>query len=403
MTPPAPERPSTQDDLRNALRAKASFGVKLFEINVLQAIFAACPNVQVAGDLLILRETLLEELGPAYMWLINLSLIDWQSLSEKNKELNTQMRLDWLASYSKASEVVLQNWFWKLLKSKTQNFAPLHHVFVRVLPGSLKYDSDAWTEIFLLYPLTGASIAHKLLAHGLQKCLAFKDDSPAACTEYIALINTSVSQLGHMKDMSVCDVFALVTLIGLYISTASGHQKAYKELLAYVDADNALTLDDVQHAMIRYSRSKPNRVFSVRRNDARCSNSCPRCCSSVRSDAACNHRWPRCCDTRDRMPDPSSIAPAVALVAPRAVPIPIGLTRIRRSLPNASSFGDIVACRRKSVSMPLCLSETTWSPIRFSLRLAAQIIKTNTHTPLSLKLQRTSCVWAVNLPTTKML
>ena len=107
MTPPAPERPSTLDDLRTDLRAKASFGVKLFEINVLQAIFAACPEVKDAGDLLILRETLLEELGPAYMWLINLSLVGWQSLSEEDKELNTQMRLDWLASYSKASEAVL--------------------------------------------------------------------------------------------------------------------------------------------------------------------------------------------------------------------------------------------------------------------------------------------------------
>ena len=117
MTPPAPEWPSTPDDLRTALRPPASSGVKLFEINVLQAIFAACPEVKDAGDLRILRETetLLEELGPSYMWLINLSLVDWQSLSDEDKELNTQIRLDWLASYSKSSEVVLQHWFWKLL------------------------------------------------------------------------------------------------------------------------------------------------------------------------------------------------------------------------------------------------------------------------------------------------
>ena len=62
-----PERPPTPDDLRTAMHAKASFGVKLFEINVLQAIFAACPDVKDAGNLLILRETLLEELGLAYM------------------------------------------------------------------------------------------------------------------------------------------------------------------------------------------------------------------------------------------------------------------------------------------------------------------------------------------------
>ena len=119
MTPPAPEWPSTPDDLRAALRPQASFGVKFFEINVLHAVFAACPDVKDAGDLLILRETLLEELGPAYIWLINLSLVDWNSLSEEDKELNIQIRLDWLASYSKASEAVLQHWFWKLLKSKT--------------------------------------------------------------------------------------------------------------------------------------------------------------------------------------------------------------------------------------------------------------------------------------------
>ena len=95
------------------------------------------------------------------------------------------------------------------------------------------------------------------------------------------------------------------------------------------------------------------------------------------------------------------VAPTVALVAPRVEPIPIGLKRIRKTLPNASSTGVIMACLRKPVSMPLCLSATTWSPSRFSLRLAARIIKTNAHTPLSLKLQRTSCVWAVTLPTTK--
>ena len=38
MTPPAPERPLTPDDLQDALGAPTSYGVKLFEINVLQAI-----------------------------------------------------------------------------------------------------------------------------------------------------------------------------------------------------------------------------------------------------------------------------------------------------------------------------------------------------------------------------
>ncbi len=51
--------------------------MKLFDINALQAILKACPAVKDAGHLLLLREILLEEFGPAYMWLINMSLVDW--------------------------------------------------------------------------------------------------------------------------------------------------------------------------------------------------------------------------------------------------------------------------------------------------------------------------------------
>ena len=79
----------------------------------------------------------------------------------------------------------------------------LHQVFVRVRPCSLNCGTTAWEEIFILYPLTGASIANKLLTRGLKMCLGFKDDSTAACTDYIASINTSVSQLGHMPNLSI--------------------------------------------------------------------------------------------------------------------------------------------------------------------------------------------------------
>ena len=163
--------------------------------------------------------------------------------------------------------------------------------------------------------------------------------------------------------MSVRDVFALVTLMGLYISPASGHQKVYKELLAYVDAGHALTLDDVQHAMIWYSRSKLNRVFASAATRAAPT---PALVAALVSGATL-------LATIDALaaailvavrPTPlhaHRVAQAVALVAPRVVPIPIGLTRIRRPLRNTSSFGTIVACRRKPVAMPLCLSATTWS------------------------------------------
>jgi hypothetical protein len=45
-----------------------TFGPKLFEISTLLAVSAACKvKVQDAGDLLLLRDWLFEELGPPYM------------------------------------------------------------------------------------------------------------------------------------------------------------------------------------------------------------------------------------------------------------------------------------------------------------------------------------------------
>ena len=96
-------------------------------------------------------------------------------------------------------------------------------------------------------------------------------------------------------------------------------------------------------------------------------------------------------------------APAVALVALRVAPIPIGPTRIRRPLSNASSSGVIVACRRKPVSTLRCLFATTKSLRSFFLRLAARIMTTTEPSPFSLKLLRTLCVWAPTLLTTTLI
>jgi hypothetical protein len=121
-------RPSMSADLRAALAMPTTFGTKLYEITTLLAIVASCKHVKDAGDLLLLRETLIEELGPAYMWLIILFVVEWATLHEDKKVQHTDMRLAWLSSYSKASEAVLQHWIWKLLKKKTEVFAPLHRV-----------------------------------------------------------------------------------------------------------------------------------------------------------------------------------------------------------------------------------------------------------------------------------
>jgi hypothetical protein len=122
------------------------------------------------------------------------------------------MRDSCLSSYSKASHTVLQHWLWKFLKKQTETFAPLHKVFAKIKVDSLDSGTSAWTEIFLLYPVTGASIMHKILARGLKTCLDFKDDSMASALAYIASVNTSASQLSHVQPMTVQDVYVLVTL-----------------------------------------------------------------------------------------------------------------------------------------------------------------------------------------------
>jgi hypothetical protein len=75
--------------------------------------------------------------------------------------------------------------------------------------------------------------------------MSLKDDSMASITSFIAATNESVSQLGNMPDMSVSGIYALSTLMVLYLSPSAQHEKAYRDLVAYVDEGNALTLDQV--------------------------------------------------------------------------------------------------------------------------------------------------------------
>jgi hypothetical protein len=163
--------PSMPADLRTTLAMPTTFGPKLFEITALHAVSTACKvKVKDAGDLLLLRDWLFE-LGPRYMWTVMLSVVEWEHLTDDQKELHRTMRESWLSSYSKASHTVLQHWLWRFLKKQTESFAPLHKVFAKIKVDSPDSGTSAWTEIFLMYPVTGASIAHKLLARGLKTCL----------------------------------------------------------------------------------------------------------------------------------------------------------------------------------------------------------------------------------------
>jgi hypothetical protein len=283
--------PSMPADLRTTLAMPTTFGPKLFEITALHTVARACKvKVKDTRDLLLLRDWLFEELGLPCMWTVMLFVVEWEHLTDNQKELHHTMRESWLSSYSKVLHTVLQHWLWRFLKKQTESFAPLHKVFAKIKVDSPDSGTSVLTEIFLMYPVTCASIAHKLLARGLKTCLGFKNDSMASALDYINSVNASAFQLSHVQPMTVQDVYALVTLMGLYLSEASGHQKAYKKLLAHIDDGHALTIDKVQHEIIRYSHSRAPRAFAL---------------THTSDSSVCNHLCPRFCDTRGETPRPS--------------------------------------------------------------------------------------------------
>jgi hypothetical protein len=123
------------------------------------------------------------------MWIVMLSVVEWEHLTNNQKELHSTMNELWLSSYSKASHTVLQHWLWRFLKKQTEPFAPLHKVFAKIKVDSPDSGTSAWTELFLVYPVTCASIAHKLLSRGLKTCLCFKNDSMASALDYVVAVN----------------------------------------------------------------------------------------------------------------------------------------------------------------------------------------------------------------------
>jgi hypothetical protein len=336
--------PSMPADLRTTLAMPTTFGPKLFEISTLHAVSSACKvKVKDAGDLLLLRDWLFEELGPPYMWTVILSVVEWEHLTDDQKELHSTMRESWLSSYIKASHTVLQHWLWRFLKKQTESFAPLHKVFAKIKVDSPNSGRSAWTEIFLLYPVTCASIAHKLLARGLKTCLNFKNDSMASALDYIASVNASASQLSHVQSMTVQDVYTLVTLMGLYLSEASGHQKSYKELLAHIDDGHALTLDKVQHELIRFSRSHAPRALAL-------THACTTLQFATTADLAAVTHVSRHLGLRARVRPPAR----TPLAAPEALVV-LSLPRLLLSTPTGATKA---STRNTTLLLPSCRATT---------------------------------------------
>jgi hypothetical protein len=154
VSPPAPQAQSVirPRDLQTALAPPAAdaYGTKVFD-NLGLGDFTP-PQVARVGDLLTLRSYFLSQLGPRYLWIIKLTLIEWPTLSPQEKQLHVAMRKSFVASYTFGAEAILQHWLWKTLKNATRSFGPLLKVFATEHDATTTCGTDAWESIFPLFP-----------------------------------------------------------------------------------------------------------------------------------------------------------------------------------------------------------------------------------------------------------
>ncbi len=143
------------------------------------------------------------------------------TLSAQEKQLHAVMRKSFVTSYAFGAEAILQHWLWKTLKNATKSFGPL------------------------LKPRAGTAITHQLIVSGFEQCMSIQDDSTATFTKYIARLNESLAQLATVKPMSLSEIYALATLMGLHLSSSVRHDRAYRDLMSFIDQGNSLTLEEV--------------------------------------------------------------------------------------------------------------------------------------------------------------
>jgi hypothetical protein len=274
--PAAPPR-----DLQDALAPLEDdeSGSKIFENLGVQDITPE--HVKSVGDLLVLRSYFLTHLGPRLGWLIKLSVTEWSTLSAEEKRVHTAMRRTFLKSYVFGAEAIIQHWFWKTLKTATKSFGPLLSVFSQDYDVSAACGTLAWERIFTAFPCAGTAITHQLIVSGFQHCMSLHGDTTEEFTKYMARLNESLAQLSTVKPLALSEIYALGALIGLHQSGSSRHERAYRELLTYINEGNALTLDEVLKTGLRYSRDHHSAAQAFR---------------AVHDDAAvCNHACPLCC------------------------------------------------------------------------------------------------------------
>jgi hypothetical protein len=166
-------------DLQTALAPpeENAFGTKIYE-NVGLSDFTPAPVTRVC-ELLGLRSYFMSQLGPRYLWIIKLSMIEWPTLSAQEKQLHAAMRKSFVTSYAFGAEAILQHWLWKTLKNATKSFGPLLKVFATDYDATSSCGTDAWESIFTLFPRAGTAITHQLIVSGFEQCMSIQDDSTA--------------------------------------------------------------------------------------------------------------------------------------------------------------------------------------------------------------------------------
>jgi hypothetical protein len=159
-------------DLQTALAPPDDndFGTKIYK-NIGLSDFTPAPVTRVS-ELLGLRRYFMSKLGPRYLWIIKLSMIEWPTLSAQEKKLHASMRKSFVTSYVFGAEAILQHWLWKTLKNTTKSFGPLLKVFATYYDATTTCGTDAWESIFTLFPLAGAAITHQLIVSCFEQCMS---------------------------------------------------------------------------------------------------------------------------------------------------------------------------------------------------------------------------------------
>jgi hypothetical protein len=213
-------------------------------------------------------------------------VIEWPNLSTEEKKLHTALRKSFLTSYVFGAEAIIKHWLWKTLKNATQSFGPLLKVFADDYAANPACGTNAWEQIFTAFPCAGTAITHQLSVSGFQQCISLEDDSTAGFTQYMSRLNESLSQLSTVQPMTISEIYALDALMGLHLSESSRHERAYRDLMTFIDEGNALTLEEVLKIGLKYSLDRPstaNAYCAMRNADAVCNRACPLCCKRGRS------------------------------------------------------------------------------------------------------------------------